>query len=171
MVCLPATRDQAHIQNGHSKRKNSCFLEQFVLLTFNKGLKLFWGQENVPVLGNVISMVENTLEIAFLVKKARLSDFYKRLSVFDAEEDIFESDFIVSENGFICRSIFLDNGIPFNTRDQEVYDFLSCEFEFVYHTRVKLLLHVGQWVIDDDNDLLAFGEKAISLLFDDVYEN
>lgn len=61
------------------------------------GLKLLGSNVNVSVLRLVELMLKNAFKISFFIEKTRLCDFNKGLFIFNSKKQVFEPDFIVSE--------------------------------------------------------------------------
>jgi hypothetical protein len=86
------------------------------------------------------------------MEETGLSNFDERISIFDTEEDVFQSNFIILEDGGVLLSIGFDRGIAFDTRNDKVDNFLPCKVQIVNNSRIKFFLHIGKRIIDDDND-------------------
>ena len=168
MIRLSTAGHETHVQKWHSERKDSGFFKWFAVLLFKVGLEFFRGKVNVAIFGNIVLIIKNALKIVLLMEETGLSNFDERISIFDTEEDVFESNFIILEDGGVLLSIGFDSGIAFDTWNDKVDNFLPCEVQIVNNSRIKFFLHIGKRIIDDDNDFAWTGKEAIRLFLNDV---
>ncbi len=61
-----------------------------------------------------------------------------------------------------------NQGITFNARDQNINNLLPIELELIDNPRVKFPLHVGQWIVNNNNNFFGLGKETIRLLFNDI---
>ena len=78
-------------------------------------MELLRGKVNVAIFGNIVLFIKNALKIVLLMQETGLSNFDERISIFDTEEDVFEANFIILEDGGVLLSIGFDSGIAFDT--------------------------------------------------------
>lgn len=78
-------------------------------------MKFFRGKVNVAIFGSIVLFIKDALKIVLLMEETGLSNFDERISIFDTEEDVFEANFIILEDGSVCLSIGFNSGIAFDT--------------------------------------------------------
>ena len=90
-------------------------------------LELFRGQVNVSIFGNIKLIIENAFKVVLFVQKAGLCYLNERIAIFNAKENVFETDFIVLVDGSVLLSILFDGGIALNAGYEDIDDLLSRE--------------------------------------------
>ncbi len=131
-------------------------------------LKLLRCKVNVSVLRNIIRIVIDALKVAFLIQETGLSNFDEWLPVFDSKEKVFQSDFIISENSRVSHSVFLNQRISFDARNQHIDDLLPGEFQIIDESWIELLLEIGKRVVHNHYNFFGLGKESIRLFFNDI---